>query len=334
MDGARIAAQPLTSFILPEIEEDGFTIVSLTNPGPDPAELNIDLTTADGLVRATARQALGAHCAVTVDAFGDLFPNTGPDASDYIRVTANRGVVPYEITGRPGRYLRVLDGQGPSSGSRTLYSAQYVTGGTWRSALSIVNIDAAPGSISLRFVRDDAVQVGMARVLQIAPRGKILIDNPSFFVPATDGVLQGYVEILSQSVRLTGSVTLGDLERSRFSTALPLTTQLQKSIVYTHVASDEVYFTGMSIVNPHESPVTAVVDLHRPDGGVEYSTIEVIPGRQRTSRLLTEYFQGTAGRKWTGGYLTVTADREIAGLCVFGTHTLSVLSATPGQSIP
>jgi hypothetical protein len=64
------------------------------------------------------------------------------------------------------------------------------------------------------------------------------------------------------------------------------------------------------------------------------STRETIPAGGRRSRLVTEYFPGIRGQSHRGGYVTVSADRAVAGFALFGTHDLTSLSAVLPQTTP
>ena len=104
-------------------------------------------------------------------------------------------------------------------------------------------------------------------------------------------------------------------------------------MVLSQVASNATYFTGVAIVNPNESSVTATVDLYGSDGSLLNTLDQVIPAGQRKSQLLTEYFPGIVGQDLHSGYIKVTADKGVACFGVFGTHDLSVLSAIPASPL-
>ena len=164
--------------------------------------------------------------------------------------------------------------------------------------------------------------------------GKVYIADQMFFTGADENPIQGYVQITSDGVRLTGSVVFGDRNKEAFATALPLVTEPESIMIFSHIASDATYFTGLAILNPDDSQVTATIDLYRSDGTLEASTVEVIPAKRRISRLVTEYFPELIGVDRSSGYIRVTADGGVASFALFGTHDLSVLSAIPAQRAP
>jgi len=49
---------------------------------------------------------------------------------------------------------------------------------------------------------------------------------------------------------------------------------------------------------------------------------------------LSQYFPDLEGQDIASGYIRVTADKGVASFALFGTRTLSVLSAIPPQVVP
>jgi hypothetical protein len=333
MDGANLASLPLTSFVLPEIEDQGFTRLSIANTSADAMSLVLDHVKSDGTADSSVTRIVPPNGALAADAFNDLFTGLTPSASDYIRVTAGAGAQPFETIGKPGQDMAMLAGLDCNGTGGTLYSPQYVVGGPWRSTLSIINLDSAPGTVTLTFFAEDGTQIGATRQLQISAQGKLRIDDQAFFAAAGDNVLQGYLEIVGGGIRLTGSVTFGDAQGLSFTAALPLVSTLTSSLVFSQVASNDTYFTGIALVNPGDSDATATVDVYSSEGGVPRNTRQVlIPARQRFSGVLTQFFPEVAGVDLHSGYIRITVDKGVASFALFGTNNLSVLSAIPPQT--
>jgi len=333
LDGGPAFVNPLSSFVLPEIEDQGFTDLHIANPNGSSVVMDFMLTESDGQVRASTRRKIEAN-GVLAESVSSLFPEVQPQKSGYVKVHATRGVVPFELAGRRTLYLKGLSGQDAHAGSSRLYSPQYAVGGPWRTALSIINLDADPDMLTLRLIGDNGAQIGATRIIPIAGQGKVYINDQSFFEAVGSNVSQGYVEISSRSVRLAGSVTFGDPGSGRFASALPLASTLDHSMVFSQVASNDTYFTGLALLNSGAQEAAATIEVYREDGTLAAATTEIIPARQRISRLLTQYFPALLGESWSSGYIRVTSDRGLAGFALFGTHDLSVLSAVPAQQLP
>jgi hypothetical protein len=250
---------------------------------------------------------------------------------DYIRVTSDPPLAPFEYFGRPGLYVEGLNGQDAGSGGTTLYSPQYVVGGGWRSTISVVNLEASAADVTLKLIGDDGGKIGSTRRLTIPGKGKVHIADQDFFLASGGMATQGYVEVASSGPKLAGSVVFGDTEQSRFSSALPLVSTLRSSMVFSQLASNETWFTGLAILNPNDSGANAAIDVLDENGTVIASKVEAIPARQRRSALLTQFFPELIGQNRSKGYLRLNVDKGVASFALFGTNTQSVLAAVPPQ---
>ena len=334
LDGADASGATMTSFIAPEIQEGGYTRLHLVNPGERTASVELQLIGADGLPRAApvVRQLNpGGVLAATVPM---LFPGIAAGASDYIRATSSSGLAPFEVLGKTGRYIQCLNGQDTGRGSSKLWAAQYVTGGSWRSAISIVNLESRAARVTLRLVAEDGMTLATRPDLGLPARGKLWIADRNFFLNPGSSVIQGYVEITSDGPALSGSLVLSDSDQTVFSSALPLVWTLHSSIVFGQIASDETYFTGIALLNPGENAVSTLMEVFDPAGMRLASTRETIPAGGRRSRLLTEFFPAIRGETHRAGYVRLSADRGVAGFALFGRQDLSSLSAIVPQAIP
>jgi hypothetical protein len=130
-------------------------------------------------------------------------------------------------------------------------------------------------------------------------------------------------------VKLAGSVIFGDPGQSTYSSALPLVSAFPSSLVFSQVASNKDYYTGIAIMNPNAANATATIEIFRKDGSLLISKQELIPAKGRKSQLLTEYFPDLMGQEILAGYIRITANKGLAAFALFGTGT--ALSAIPPQ---
>jgi hypothetical protein len=267
------------------------------------------------------------------ESLGELFPGTAPEASDYLRVTSSRGVAAFESFGQGAQYVAGLNAQNSLAGRVVLYSPQYVVGGAYRSTLSVVNLENADATVTLELFSDTGAPIGTPQTRAIPGRGKIYVGSQDFFADAGGGTVQGYVKLSSSGPRLSGSIVFGDPARSIFSTALPLSSSLHTDFVLSQLASDATYFTGVAILNPNETPASVTINVRDPDGVSIASRVEAIPARQRRVLVLTELFPQLRGQNYSRGYTRITSDIGVVGYGVYGTHSLSVLSAIPAQPV-
>ncbi len=334
LDGAVPITLPMTSSILPEIGEQGFTRVQVVNPSLSPATVLFELVKSDGDIRISQNLGIQPKGSITTDLFSGLFPQTPPQGSDYVRVTSDSGVLPLEILGKTSQYVEVLNAQDAAQGGTPLYCPQYAVGGGWRSTLSIVNLDSVPGRVTLRLFGDNGTQIGIMRDLPIEKNGKVHVDDSTFFqplLPPPAGLIEGWVEIVSSGIHISGSVVFSDAQRTSFSSALPLTSTLERSMVFSHIASNGTYYTGISLLNPDSAPASVTIDVYSADGTLKATSSKAIGPKERVTQLLTELFPSMEGQDWISGYVRVTADRGISAFALFGTHNLTALSAIPPQ---
>lgn len=336
LDGADVSSKTMTAFVFPEVQDLGFTHftqIHIANPNSQSATINFDLVMSNGMTRASVQRTVSANGAVA-EFFSTLFPGQPTVNSDCIHVVSSQPVVPFEFFGKTGEWVQGLNGQDTSSVATTLYSPQYVVGGPdWRSTLSVVNLDSTAGLVTFEFIGDDGTPIAAPKQVNIAGRGKIHISDQTFFLNAGSTLRQGYVKITSNGPRLAGSVVFGDQARNVFSSALPLISQLNTSMVFSQLATNSTYFTGLAIMNPGAAQ-NVTIEIYDANGAVIVSKVENIGAGQRKSQLLTQYFPELVSQNHSSGYIKVTSSSGVATFALFGTQNLSVLSAVPPQIVP
>jgi hypothetical protein len=113
-----------------------------------------------------------------------------------------------------------------------------------------------------------------------------------------------------------------------------LISRLQQSLLFSHVASNDIYFTGYAIINPNEMAATAKFELFAADGSLIGTKYVDIPAWHRETGLLTEYFPHVSNMDIRSGYVRITVNESVAAYSIYGTSNLSVISAIPTQEIP
>jgi hypothetical protein len=334
LDGAEVAPSLLTSFVFPEIGPEGDTQLHLVNPHESTASVAFELVQPDGSLRTAAQfRSIRPNGTLATNA-RDLFGGTALNSSDYIRVSSDPGVAAFEHFHGKARDYAGMNGRDRSTASKLLYSPQYVAGGDWKTALSIINLSARQGAIRLRFFGDDGTQIGLDQTVIVAAGGKVRTTDPGLFVPAGSPVSQGYLEISTDGILVTGDVVFSGVGEKTFASALPLVTPFFGTMTFSQVASNSTFFTGLALLNPDQYEALAIVQVFDRDGNPVAARTEVIPPRGRASRLITEFFPNLTGKDLGSGYIVVTGMRPIAAFSLFGTHDLSVLSAIPAQILP
>jgi glucose/arabinose dehydrogenase len=330
LDGADATSLTPSFVVFPEIEPQGSTLLQIANPYPTTASLTVRLVAADGTVRASATRSVIGN-GVLAEQADKLFPGVVQSRSDYSQVVSDQGIASFEYLTKAETLARGLNGQDATAGATTLYAPQYAAGGPYLSTISVVNLDPDPASLVLRLLGDDGTQTGNTRQIAISGYGKAYIDDPLFFSDFGVEPVQGCLQVTSNGARLTGSISFSDPAQVTFSSALPLVSSFKRNIVFSQVASNSTYFTGIAIFNPGNTDAGARIEVFDKTGDLLASHETTIRARGRSSKLLTEYFPNLAGEDLHSGYIRISSDVGIAAYAVYGTTNLTALSAIPAQ---
>ncbi len=103
-----------------------------------------------------------------------------------------------------------------------------------------------------------------------------------------------------------------------------------RQAVFSHVAQDYQYFTGIALLNPNALPATAVLQVFDRTTRLSASATVRLEGGERIAKLLSEL---TPIKNQIGGFIRIVSDRDLMMFSLFGTNTLSVLSAIPAQPL-
>lgn len=337
LDGADVLVEPRTRLVLPEIRSEGFTEIHLVNPFEETAQITVELISPLGSAKGPAFHTTIAPNGSLVADLGDLFPGANPTEDDYILVTSNPALVAFEYFGEEGRFTAALNGQegtlrDTGQSSHQMLAPQYAQGPAIQTTFTIVNLEDRDGFVDFSLHPDGLSQPPPIRRIEIPARGKLHIDDPALFGWNGTGLLTGFVEVFSP-LQIVGDVAFGD--RDRFASALPLVTRTPREVTFSHLASDESFFTGLAIVNwlnwAVQSEIT--IEVVGPDGLVLASKTETLQLGTRKSQLITDYFPELSGRALRSGYIRVHCPEGVAAFALFGTWNLSALSAIPGQII-
>jgi hypothetical protein len=105
-----------------------------------------------------------------------------------------------------------------------------------------------------------------------------------------------------------------------------------RTLYFNHLAVDDTWWTGISIVNP-DLAYPARVDLQpfRPDGLAigDPLQLDIAPGCRYINMLGAAFPPETLAE---AGWIQIDADREVAGFELFGTNDLSLFEGVPLQS--
>ena len=333
-DGANALQQGMKEFVFTEIEDEaeGFIQINIANPAAEAVNVRLELRDKDGGQKgSTVERTIEGHGTIA-EPLTVLFNLIQPAGSDYIRVVSDGAVAGYEYLGKKPKYVYGLNGQDAQKGGTVLYGPQYVVGGNqYRTTLSIVNLEDRAGMATLRLINAEGVQIGSTRELAIKSKGKLEITDQNFFLQPSQ-LTAGYLEIRSDGPRLAGNLVFVDPEQEVMASSLPLVTELAEEMVFGHVVSNALWWTGIALLNPWPEDAQVMVILYDRTGkpvGEKRDTLKA--GHQQVG-VLWQYFDWLKDKDQQG-YIRVKSDKGLAGLALFGTNQLSVISAIPAQTI-
>ena len=211
-----------------------------------------------------------------------------------------------------------------------MYAPQYVAGGGWQSRVTLVNLENRPTTVNAALFADDGSLVSQWEPFNLPARGRAVLPGLQGLIAAQGGSLaQGYLRIDSSAARLSGFVRFGDPADASFQAVLPLVDRGTTEVLFPHIASDGVYFTGLAILNPERDPADLTVTVVDPAGAPMASgRLSLAPGA-RYSRLISQLLPNLP--PLSKGYILIRSNQPVAAYAVFGTHVLTAVAAIPGQ---
>ncbi len=326
MDGTDVSGRILTSLIFPEAAEGEISLINVDENRP--VEVTISLYSDAGAVQGPPIYRSIAPRARYAASTAQLFPSLATGAAGYLSVSSSLGIAGLQVAGRRNMSSWALQAANGNGGARTLYSPQFVTGFGYRSSLNLVNLEILPASVQLKWINDEGNAVGQPASFTIPAKGRKVIADPTTFQAGAPN--SGYISVESDRL-LAGAVFFGDESGTQMQTALPLVTLGLKDVIYSQVAQNDVYYTGLAVINPGTTDAQVSVSVYDERGVMKASGSEKLGPGRRFSKLLTQIAPDAPAM--SKGYFRVKSDQPVFSFGLFGTRTFSVLSAIAAQAV-
>ena len=287
------------------------------------------------------------------DIFGDIEVSSGYVEVD---VTEGRGAVGFELVslvndstifGLNAEFQKESNGVEPlGSGIEEeveLFSAQLASQASdLFTSVNLINLSNSTRTVTLTPVGDDGNNLADPVEVTMQPGGvfqgdaaEIFSSSSSASTDAVGGTLQGedrFEGVGSLRVKASGAGIVGDVvfgsPTGEYAAALRLQAELFVRAIYSQVAVlPGQFFTGVAFFNPTGANATVKVEVFSSQGEMTGEReFELAPGR-RLSRTLTELVPSITEQ--VGGYILVNSTQPLVGQELFGTNSLSLLSAVP-----
>jgi hypothetical protein len=344
LDGTEVSTKTLTDFVFHRIEElgqDVYTSLNIVNPGDTDATVTLDLRDTGGQLISSQNVTIRARRRLVKSITG-LFPSAGQVRGGTVRVRSNAGLVGFELFTSNAVDVGGMSPQPTTSAASQVVFAQLASVTGWYTKISLTNPNTNPVTVEL-IARIGEEGLGRPPItVSIPPWGQYNGEVVSAFGFPPGSQLTGYItaRVVNGSGGIFGHVVFGTTGGA--IAALPIQTQGSKGMVFSQVAQDNTYFTGLTLVNPSSTAVANVlVEVFDPSGGVLGSSEQIgsrwgsfQPGERR-AKLIHEIVPGVLGR--SAGYFVVTSDQPIVGFELFGGVNaggqIPFLAAVPPQPI-
>ncbi|MBN2033247.1 MAG: putative metal-binding motif-containing protein [Deltaproteobacteria bacterium] len=230
-----------TKGVFPKLDRNGNTGIAFANIQNYPATVTLTAYQDDGDRVATVVNIL-APCEKVVGSPENIFAQAIP-AATYIKYSSDREIVGFQInTSEEGMMLDALPGI--HSGGSTLYFPHVASDGNWETEICMIN--SGDGSISgeLRAYTDSGQEVAVIPVVLTSNVRREITVGDEFPNP---GSIK-YIIFSSDSSSICGYLKFYIDCDCRV--AIPAASEINSGDIYiSHIASDENWWTGISIVN-------------------------------------------------------------------------------------
>ncbi len=345
LDGSTGNITPLQSWVWPSVSHSGpspYTRFQLFNPGTAPATATLKLYGTDGTLLGSASQTVPAG-GTAVRQLADLFPGANPATftGGYVTGDSDIGLV---VSENYGSALESNVLQGQTKNTLTTYNiAHFASGGGYATELSLVDPDPnVTGRVTISLLDTNGALypvAGNPLKLNIAPKSQFIGTIGNMFPTLDPSLVTGYIRVdvepdflgpFGSPAPLAGSVRFSRTDGSA-SAALPLALTPAQDFVFSHVAQDLGYYTGVAILNYLPVQTSVQIEVFTKDGVSVGSSSTILQPGQKSAKLLTEIIPQSVDQ--LGGYIHIRADQPIVSFSLFGSTDGKVLSAIPPQSV-
>jgi hypothetical protein len=343
-DGSTGDIQSAFSWYIPLIFRQGsapFNLVEIINPGNQQAAITLRLKDENGNQLATATRTLAAGGTFLQDIHDIFGINLDSFQGGYIKEESNVEAVVHGVFGN-ALESNILPGQLPPS-PPLFYVPHFATGGPYSTELAIVNTHASrSAALTLTLLDNEGEPIPIAGnplEIDILPGAQLKQTLRNLFPALGLDLITGSIRVETKpfilggfrvAPWLVGAVRFSAADGSA-SASIPLFLPPSTSFVYSHVAQDLGYFTGVAMMNTYETPASLKLDVYTKDGILSGSYSSVMQPGERFAKLLYQLVPASAGQ--VGGYIRVTSDIPLTSLSLFGTENLRSLSAIPLQDL-
>jgi Leucine-rich repeat (LRR) protein len=338
MDGAVPFSEVLRHFLFTHIlqgdntfgDASASTVLNVINPGNSGARVSLRLfqkapdQEAAAEVTRTERLLLpkAAFSESVVEIFGARsFGNTHVE----VEVIEGEGVVGFQwIYIGAGKALAGLPAR-PVEPTVRLFAPQVAMSGQLTTLLKLINTNATTNTLTISLRVEGSFQSETVSL----PAGGVLESSLEELLGPSEDLKVGTLEISASELGVIGNVIIGSRDGA-FASAAPLQRRPFTEAVFSHVARNDEWFTGLALVFPEFHPYAAATVHLR-----VYSSSGVLLGegtvglqpRGRVSRLIHELVPDLPST--LEGYLVLDSDAPVIAQQFYGDYAGTFVSLVP-----
>ncbi len=336
LDGVPLfSGDRLFDFIVPEVvrKDTYFAELNYLNPLYNQASYDVTYYGQDGTVldSKTGQPAYLTNRQAQV--FGEQYINPAVTTSGYLRITSAMGILFTEYYGATNS-LAGLNAINMSKyvGITKIYSPQFALIPGYKTILNVINGNSGSADVTVTLHGPDGKVLGQPYKTTLAKNAQLKDDLANLFKnnPAAVNVT-GWLEVASTKDQVVGNVTFTDDDAS-FMTGYALSGQPLSSLIFPLLAQNNVYETGLALLNSNPNPATVTLEVYKTDGGVDQSTSFTLAAGERTAVYIPSYFPKMAAH--LSGNLRIHSTQPLYGFALINDRNFNFMSAIQPLPLP
>ena len=335
--GAEIPEASQLYFPMVRQKDSETTLLHLFNRDEEAdSELTLELFNAQGILLERVEGTIPPSGAI-LGSVAEIFNEEVQVDEGYVRVTSEGALAAgFELVANEN-FLASLSARPPYSAKRLLapqFLLDEANGST--SILRILNADNWNAKVTVDAFDDDSNLLA-SKTVKIEPKELWVEDLRNIFEEVPKGLVTGFLKLnigglIGSSASLVGSITY-EIFNGRASTTLPFVEEGRTELIFPHIAqtADGSIYTGFSILNAEEVPVTVTIEAFNQKGyKIALKEISLEPGRRVIDLVRSETFFGKDFEQ-VKGHVRIRSTGKVVTFAVFGDSAGNFLSTIEGQ---
>lgn len=337
----RLDGVPLTSgerlfdFIVPEVvrKDTFFAELNYLNPLYNQASYSVTYYGKDGAALDTKTGQPAYLTNRQPQVFGEQYITPAETTSGYLRITSDMGILFTEYYGTTTSLagLNAIN-MAKYAGITKVYSPQFALIPGFKTILNVINGNTEAADVTVTLHAPDGKVLGQPYKTTLVKNAQLKDDLATLFKNNPEAVnMTGWLEVASTKDRVVGNVTFTD-DAGSSRTGFVLSGQPMSSLIFPLLAQDNVYETGLALLNNNPNPAQVTLEVYNTDGGVDQHTSVTLAAGERTAVYLPTYFPKMAAH--LSGNLRIHSTQPLYGFALINDRDFNFISAIQPLPLP